>query len=224
MDPLLRLYPGPWRIRYGPEVAALLEEHPPGWRDRADLLRGALDAHLHPLAAPLWPVIAAAIGGVAWTWAGAVALGQPAPPDWPGYLDETLPILLGAVPLLGIAAVGASTRLGDRDPATVRVGRPVVVLASGAWALVLAIAAAHLGGGPELAVAATATAAGLVLIGVALLAAGDWGPGTAILAAALCLVLPTTWAHAAYGVAWTAAAAAMLRDPRPIHAPLVPRP
>lgn len=44
---LLRCYPPAWRARYGDEFAALLEERPLGPFDVADVLLGALDAHLH---------------------------------------------------------------------------------------------------------------------------------------------------------------------------------
>ncbi len=37
-----RLYPAPWRKRYGREFDALLEDSSPGWRDFFDILRGAL--------------------------------------------------------------------------------------------------------------------------------------------------------------------------------------
>jgi uncharacterized protein involved in exopolysaccharide biosynthesis len=37
-----RLYPAPWRQRYGAEFAALLEDMQPGWRDFFDILRGAI--------------------------------------------------------------------------------------------------------------------------------------------------------------------------------------
>jgi hypothetical protein len=43
---LLRLYPAPWRARYGDEFAALLEERSLGPSDVADVVHGALDAHL----------------------------------------------------------------------------------------------------------------------------------------------------------------------------------
>jgi len=45
MDFLVRLYPQAWRERYGDELAALLDDRPPGPFDVADLLLGALDAH-----------------------------------------------------------------------------------------------------------------------------------------------------------------------------------
>jgi hypothetical protein len=47
MNFLVRLYPPAWRERYGDELEAVLEDRPPGPFDVADLLAGALDAHLH---------------------------------------------------------------------------------------------------------------------------------------------------------------------------------
>jgi hypothetical protein len=48
MSRLVRLYPAAWRTRYGDEFARLIEERPPSPLDRIDILRGALDAQLHP--------------------------------------------------------------------------------------------------------------------------------------------------------------------------------
>ena len=48
MSGLLRLYPRPWRERYGEEFEELLAQRPPSARHRLDIVRGALDAHLHP--------------------------------------------------------------------------------------------------------------------------------------------------------------------------------
>ena len=44
---LLRLYPARWRARYGDEFGLVLAERPLGPFDIADVLLGALDAHLH---------------------------------------------------------------------------------------------------------------------------------------------------------------------------------
>jgi hypothetical protein len=44
---LVRLYPARWRARYGDEFAVVLEERSLGPFDVADVLLGALDAHLH---------------------------------------------------------------------------------------------------------------------------------------------------------------------------------
>lgn len=45
---LVALYPQAWRERYGEEMAALLEDDPPGPRGALSLLAGAGDAHLRP--------------------------------------------------------------------------------------------------------------------------------------------------------------------------------
>lgn len=45
---LVRLYPKGWRERYGPEIEALTEHRPVTVRSILDLLRGVIDAHLHP--------------------------------------------------------------------------------------------------------------------------------------------------------------------------------
>ena len=48
MTALVRLYPRAWRERYEAEFLDLLEARPPTLGDRFDILRGALDARLHP--------------------------------------------------------------------------------------------------------------------------------------------------------------------------------
>jgi nitrite reductase/ring-hydroxylating ferredoxin subunit len=56
---VLRAYPRRWRERYGDEMAALLAEREPGWRDLLDLVRGGLDARLHRLVRPPAQLVAA---------------------------------------------------------------------------------------------------------------------------------------------------------------------
>jgi hypothetical protein len=48
MSRLLRLYPRPWRDRYQEEFIDLMSERPPSLADRLDIVRGAIDARLHP--------------------------------------------------------------------------------------------------------------------------------------------------------------------------------
>ena len=124
-------------------------------------------------------------------------------------------MFLAASPLLLLATLGASTRLGPWDPVAVRAGVRSRSSGGSPWILLLVAAVANLGAGAPLAFAATASAAGILLVGVALLGAGDWGAGGALLVAALVLVIPAPWSAAAFGVAWTVAAIAELRDPRP---------
>jgi hypothetical protein len=49
---VLRLYPEAWRARYGLEVRALIEQSEVSPSKILDLVRGALDAHLHPTVQP----------------------------------------------------------------------------------------------------------------------------------------------------------------------------
>ena len=97
---LLRLYPRAWRERYGEELLALIETQSPlGLGTWLDLLRGALAAHLHPLAAR--PAIALRLT----RWVPLVAVFAAAtllfdfwfgrPGDWrvwlpPGLIQELL--------------------------------------------------------------------------------------------------------------------------------------
>ena len=53
MSRLLALYPRRWRDRYGEEFLALLADRPPAFRERLDIVCGAIDAHVDPqLAGP----------------------------------------------------------------------------------------------------------------------------------------------------------------------------
>jgi len=49
---LLSLYPRSWRERYGEEFAELLAARPPSLGERIDIVRGAVDARLHPQIRP----------------------------------------------------------------------------------------------------------------------------------------------------------------------------
>jgi hypothetical protein len=123
---LLRLYPARWRARYGDEFEVLLAERPLGPFDVADVLLGALDAHLHLRGLGSWsehrrgfPMslrlggIAATIGGalmlIGWVWSGA----DPAESDAGVWV-----FLVGIVALLAGLA-GLSAFQARRHPAIV---------------------------------------------------------------------------------------------------------
>lgn len=109
---LLRLYPRAWRERYGDEFAELLSARPPSLGDRLDIVRGALDARVHPqVGSPrLERTVAArdrllAAGGVTAgvmfsAWAGMIIVLQP---RWGamGSVDETLLALSYGAGMLG---------------------------------------------------------------------------------------------------------------------------
>lgn len=52
MKLVMRLFPSTWRIRYGEEFLALLEDQPSGWRRSLDIGRCLLRAHLDHAAPP----------------------------------------------------------------------------------------------------------------------------------------------------------------------------
>ncbi len=148
MNTILRLYPRAWRERYGDELVALLEESPPGPLDQLDLIRGALDARLHPqvpgaVTSPEQEIpmrqrqlgIVAAIGGIAWILAVVSIFVLPRQPD--GYWDFG-PAQFGLA--LGIAMTGiAIGELGTRQgfPTSTRTGHVIALVSVGLGVLML---------------------------------------------------------------------------------------
>jgi hypothetical protein len=202
----LRLYPRDWRLRYEDELAAVIGARPTDWRVRLDLVRGAIDAHLHPRIPPSVGVLAPLVAGGAWISAGAATLIEPVPPDWPGYLVWTLPLgLIGAVAALRIIlAVGK--RSGLRAPAATGPVLVVAVVGHVIWIVALALA---LVGGPYGAITAAAqsiAAVGTVGVGLVRWRVGDHPIAEAVLVAGGALLVPTPAAWIVVGAAWLAAA------------------
>lgn len=144
MTSLLRLYPSEWRDRYEDEFLALLAERRPDARDRLDIVRGAIDARIHPqvrdgrpqpspdgdLAAPRqrtlgWITLA---GGVAWLGALVIAINGPIVVE-PGstYRDggAALPFVVLAFVMLSAGIFGAARGL----PSTAQAGALAAALA-----------------------------------------------------------------------------------------------
>ncbi len=203
---LLRLYPAWWRERYGDEMAALLEARQPNRRAQLDLVRGAFDAHLRspePGQRPGRAVAAALIAGAAWTIAGVASVGGPVPPDWPGYLESTLPVaVVGAVAVL-LAALGVARLAWSSNGPSLEFAVLAIVLGHVAWAAALVVAA--LGGpyGAVTAIAQTSAAIATVAIGLVLLRSGAHPIGQAVVVAGAVLLLPTPAAWLVVGAFWT---------------------
>lgn len=225
MNPYIALYPRAWRIRYGDELEAVLQEGRLGVRDRLDLVRGALDAHLHPAVPSPLPV-AAAVAGSGLVAAHAVALAvQPVPTDWPGYLDDALPLITGGVAALLPVLVGMWLKLGDSDGVLGRVGIVLAVAGHLAWLAALVAAMVRLTYGPATAAVATVALAGTAFLGVALAGRGRPLLGALLAAAGLAGVAPPSVGWPAFAAAWTAVAVLLLidlaRGPAPTGGPRV---
>jgi hypothetical protein len=124
MTALLRLYPRAWRERYGDEMVALLESEPTSMLDHLDLMRGALDAHLHPqvrgqsaaekesTVSHRALALAAAGGGIAWMVTFAAWLTTLVPATGDSDL-RLIPGFAIGIALMGLAIGELGTRPGD---------------------------------------------------------------------------------------------------------------
>jgi hypothetical protein len=158
MKALLRLYPAAWKVRHLEEVSLMLDDTKTGLRAAPDIIRGAVDAHLHPgpmglpaggvrrwLTADHIAGLCALLGGVGWLLAyavlavGMVFLGED------GWRESRPLVLLAAAgPLVSVALVTLLARhRGDRfQRAFAVVGAALSVagaalLAAAIWAIVV---------------------------------------------------------------------------------------
>jgi len=211
---MIRLYPSRWRERYEEEVRALIEQRPMCRRDVLDLARGALDAWLHPPVPSRVPAVAAIAAGGTWTVWSLLILGAPAPPDWPGYVEEMLLSALAVVAVLALAVAGAWLRLGDDATRFERVSISLALAGHGAWFVMLLAAVVGIAYGAPTAVASTGAAVGTVCVGVALMAVDDTRVGALVAVAAVGLLVPYTIGWLVFGLGWVAAGFTMFDNPR----------
>jgi hypothetical protein len=147
----LALYPLGWRERYGEEMRELLDSGPARLRTLIDLLRGALDAHLHPSAVEAAPLerMRGTVAATVCCWIAFVLAGssfQKATEDVPfraaGHSHALLgtsravvvalallasaALALGALPLL--LAIGRQLREEPRGPLLWAVAAPVIAV------------------------------------------------------------------------------------------------
>ena len=212
------LYPRAWRERYGEELQELLERERLGFRTRLDLVRGAVDAHLHPRAPSRLPVLAA-VTASALAVAHAIALAtHPVATDWPGYQEEALPLIIGSVAAAVPAVVGLWLRLGDGDGALGRVGVLLAIFGHAAWLVALVAALARVAYGPLTGAVAAVAMAGMAVLGVALVGRGRLLLGGLVAAVGLAGLAPPSWGWTALAVAWTGVAVTLVLEP-PREAP-----
>lgn len=240
MTRLVALYPPGWRARYEDEFLALLSERPPDPLDRIDIVRGAIDARIHPQvqgssAAPEipvdhspWPVRLGWLtlfGGVLWIAALVVVINGPiVSGEWGTYRDgaAAMPLFFAAVVFLGVGMLALVLELPE--PARVARGAAFVSSMVGLlWAFA-----------PWFVIAGAIAFAGLLVVAIAAWRAGrwssldlgvlvagigvGWGP---VLAVALGLLSPRTGApDLQYLIlmslvsAWVVVGASLVRAPR----------
>ena len=126
---LIRLYPARWRERYGDELAAILDDRPVGPFDAADLLLGALDAHLHlrglgaasehrkgfAMSLRIGGV-AAVVGGLVWLFVLAGSVINDGRDDADAAFAIGMGVIVATVATL-IALIGLSAFQSRRHPA-----------------------------------------------------------------------------------------------------------
>ena len=199
---VLRLYPRWWRRRYGDEMRALLDAAQPRRGHRRDLVRGALDAWLHPPEPSHVPAFAALLGGGIWTTIAARVVSQPVQPDWPGYL-------------LGSFRSPWSLRLpahrGDRDRAPsgrrawARTALAIVAALAGYGAWFVAMAGTLDGATDPGRAVGDPLAAMFATVGIGLLVrTADERLGSLVILAAGAMLLPWAGAWLVFGTCWTA--------------------
>lgn len=135
MTALVRLYPRAWRDRYEAEFLGILQARPPSRRDRLDIVRGALDARLHP-EIPGRPDAPVPTMDAAWRAGGSAIVGGAAVLAWTGLVlrdfkgwgggqpeSAGLMLLLSFVAFLALAAAHVFLALAG-EPTMRRAGGP----------------------------------------------------------------------------------------------------
>jgi len=207
---VIALYPRPWRERYGDELQDVLDQDGFGLSARLDLLRGAIDAHLHPAVRSPVPVVAA-LSASAFATAHAIGLAlQPVPTEWPGYLEGALPLIIASVCFLIPALIGLWLKLGDADGAIGRVGVILAVVGHAIWLLALLAAATRVAYGPLTAAAASVAMVGTAALGIALVGRSHVVLGALVALAGLAGVAPPSLGWPAFAAAWTLVAAMLV--------------
>jgi hypothetical protein len=228
---LLRLYPSAWRDRYGAELADLIAARPPSRRDQLDIVRGALDAHLHPQLADaparrvggtsdrVLAFGAVAVGALFSTWAGIIMVASPRWGELGSVGNDIVALSYGAGLLGAIIAIGVLLGIVYRHVVDLRpIGAIGALVAAAGFLAMIANAGATavpllvlgtLGMSPGLARAVGRTVALLVVGSTLFLASAMFGfvgsGGQELL---------WLWMLAGYGPSWVLLGVSLRRGPR----------
>jgi hypothetical protein len=160
MTALVRLYPRAWRERYEAEFLGILQARPPSRRDRLDIVRGALDARLHPeipgrpdapghpTQTAGWVAVSSILAGVVFlAWVGLILRdfrgwdgGQPETSGAMFVLSGLAALLLAATHVLLAVAGQPSMRTFGNVGASVAAASFVLTAVGGGPSLLFAIA------------------------------------------------------------------------------------
>ena len=138
MSRLVDLYPPAWRDRFRAELEDLLADRPPTVRDRLDILRGAIDAWIHPqviagaprdekgtLGSRVFTGAAAVVGGGLWI-AGALTINATQMNPSLDYKEPTAGVVVVVagmlVTSLAATAVAGSVVVGSRSLGPTAIG------------------------------------------------------------------------------------------------------
>lgn len=196
MNRLVGLYPREWRERYEAEFLALLDVRPATFGDRFDIVRGAIDARLHPQVRrpgrDLPPPVpeadvriarrlgyGAIVGAGLWVAALGIALLGPVVYDGQGaYRDGSaaFPVLFAAMSLIVGGLVGQLIVL----PRTARVARVSAIVA---MPLLLLYSV-----GPWLFQVGLVAIVALVTLALSAGRAREWTPTSSTIVVAACTV------------------------------------
>jgi uncharacterized membrane protein YoaT (DUF817 family) len=157
-------------------------------------------------------MLAALIGGGLWTVVATAVLVQPAPPDWPGYLAEIVPLAAVAAVCLLVAATGCVLRAGEARSRAIGLATVLVLVGYLVWIGMLGATFLGAVGGPALAAAQALAMVGTIAVGLILVRAGDEQIGFLLIAAPVAMLAPWTVTWLAFGAAWTAIGIVMWLD------------
>lgn len=200
MSRLVALYPAPWRARYEEEFLALLAERPPqSVAERADIVRGAIDARLHPQVPGPARVRDrlgfAVLSGFVLFWV-AIALAATGPVHYDAYGSyrdgmAAVPFLIVAMVLLSAGLYRIVAHLPAGSGGTALAGS-IAMIAGPLWGAV-----------PWLMPAGAAFVVGTVVVMVGAARAG-LVPRWSVVVSALALAIPGVLFGAALVLPWYA--------------------
>ena len=154
-----------------------------------------------------------------WTIAGVAVVGQPVPPDWPGYLVDILPLTIVAVVAGLIAVIGCWARRSDVGGRLGAVGALLALIGHLGWALALAAVMAGTGSGLLVVACQAIALTGCVVIGLLLVRTEDLPIGAAILLASAIMFFGWPAAWLSFGLAWTIVGLLLVTRPEPTAPP-----